>query len=160
MRADHEQGPLRRFHAEETDFWSNVYYWTTPVENCVDGRTDVKCVPYDEWVAHVVGAAQHVTTVRTRGSRRPCLGRGGCRAVRLLHRAPRLRLAGLLAPALVWLGLLYLVPLGFLLATAFFDTDSFTGRITYAFTTENVVDVLTTPAYLLTVPARSGWRSG
>ena len=38
------------FHAEETDFWSNVYYWTTPVENCVDGRTDVKCVPYDEWV--------------------------------------------------------------------------------------------------------------
>jgi putative spermidine/putrescine transport system substrate-binding protein len=37
------------FHAEETDFWSNVYYWTTPVENCVDGRTDVKCVPYDEW---------------------------------------------------------------------------------------------------------------
>ena len=38
------------FHAEETDFWSNVYYWTTPVENCVDGRTDVKCVAYDEWV--------------------------------------------------------------------------------------------------------------
>ncbi len=39
-----------QFHAEETDFWNNVYYWTTPVENCVDGRTDVKCVPYDEWV--------------------------------------------------------------------------------------------------------------
>ena len=38
------------FHAEETDFWSNVYYWTTPVENCVDGRTDVQCVAYDEWV--------------------------------------------------------------------------------------------------------------
>jgi putative spermidine/putrescine transport system substrate-binding protein len=38
------------FHAQETDFWKNVYYWTTPVENCVDGRTDVKCVPYDEWV--------------------------------------------------------------------------------------------------------------
>src|SRR3712207_9596282 len=38
------------FHAEETDFWSNVYYWTTPVEECVDGRTDVQCVGYDEWV--------------------------------------------------------------------------------------------------------------
>ena len=38
------------FHAEETDFWTNVYYWTTPVENCVDGRTDVQCVAYDEWV--------------------------------------------------------------------------------------------------------------
>ena len=38
------------FHAQETDFWKNVYYWTTPVENCVDGRTDARCVPYDEWV--------------------------------------------------------------------------------------------------------------
>jgi putative spermidine/putrescine transport system permease protein len=68
----------------------------------------------------------------------------------LLHRRPGLRLSGLLAPALVWLGLFYVVPLGFLLATAFFDTDSFTGRITYAFTTDNVVEVLTDPAYLLT----------
>ena len=39
-----------QYHAEETDFWNNVYYWTTPVENCVDGRTDVKCIGYDEWV--------------------------------------------------------------------------------------------------------------
>jgi putative spermidine/putrescine transport system substrate-binding protein len=39
-----------QFHAEETDFWDNVYYWTTPVANCVDGRTDVQCVGYDEWV--------------------------------------------------------------------------------------------------------------
>ena len=39
-----------QYHAEETDFWNDVYYWTTPVEQCVDGRTDVKCVGYDEWV--------------------------------------------------------------------------------------------------------------
>jgi len=38
------------FHAEETDYWSNVYYWKTPTETCLDGRTDVKCVPYSEWV--------------------------------------------------------------------------------------------------------------
>ena len=68
----------------------------------------------------------------------------------VLHRRPALRLAGLLAPALAWLGVFYLVPLGFLLATAFFDTDSFTGRITYELSADNVVDVLTTPAYLLT----------
>jgi putative spermidine/putrescine transport system permease protein len=68
----------------------------------------------------------------------------------VLHRRPALRLSGLLAPALVWLGLFYVVPLGFLLATAFFDTDSFTGRITYTFTGENVVEVLTDPGYLLT----------
>ena len=72
----------------------------------------------------------------------------------VLHRRPALRVGGLLAPALLWLGLLYVLPLGFLLATAFFDTDSFTGRIIYTFTTDNVVDVLTDPAYLL-VTART-----
>lgn len=69
----------------------------------------------------------------------------------VLHRRPGLRLTGLLTPALVWLGLFYVLPLGFLLATAFFDTDSFTGRITYSFTTDNVVEVLTEPSYLFTV---------
>jgi putative spermidine/putrescine transport system permease protein len=78
----------------------------------------------------------------------------------VLHRRPALRLSGLLAPALVWLGLFYVVPLGFLLATAFFDTDSFTGRITYAFTGENVVEVLTDPGYLLTAARTVGVAVG
>src|SRR5215210_6248046 len=68
----------------------------------------------------------------------------------VLHRRPGLRLTGLLAPAVLWLSFFYLVPLGVLLATAFFDTDSFTGRITYELSGENVVDVLSTPAYLFT----------
>jgi putative spermidine/putrescine transport system substrate-binding protein len=38
------------FHAEETDYWNDVWYWTTPTEKCLDGRTDVKCITYDEWV--------------------------------------------------------------------------------------------------------------
>jgi putative spermidine/putrescine transport system substrate-binding protein len=38
------------FHATNTDgFWKNIYYWNTPVENCLDGRTEVTCVPYAEW---------------------------------------------------------------------------------------------------------------
>jgi len=74
----------------------------------------------------------------------------GRRVQAVLHRRPGLRLTGLLAPALAWLVLFYLVPLGVLLATAFFDTDSFTGRITYELSLDNVVDVLTTPAYLFT----------
>ena len=86
-----------------------------------------------------------MTTLRTHPVARPAH-----RVAALLHRAPRLRLAGLLAPALLWLVLLYVVPLGLLLATAFFDTDSFTGRITYELSTDNVVDVLSTPAYLFT----------
>jgi putative spermidine/putrescine transport system substrate-binding protein len=38
------------FHAEETEYWEDVWYWTTPTEECVDGRTDVACVPFTEWV--------------------------------------------------------------------------------------------------------------
>ncbi len=38
------------FHAEETDYWKDVWYWTTATEACLDGRTDVTCVPYTEWV--------------------------------------------------------------------------------------------------------------
>lgn len=37
------------FHAESEDYWSDVYYWNTPTERCLDGRTNVRCVPYSEW---------------------------------------------------------------------------------------------------------------
>ena len=37
------------YHANEPDYWKDVYYWNTPTEACLDGRTDVKCVPYSEW---------------------------------------------------------------------------------------------------------------
>ncbi len=37
------------FNAADGPFWDNVYFWNTPSANCVDGRTDVKCVPYAEW---------------------------------------------------------------------------------------------------------------
>jgi putative spermidine/putrescine transport system substrate-binding protein len=39
------------FHAEDEDYWTDVWYWTTATEECLDGRTDVKCVPYTEWVS-------------------------------------------------------------------------------------------------------------
>jgi putative spermidine/putrescine transport system substrate-binding protein len=38
------------FHANDDAYWSDVYYWNTPTEACLDGRTDAKCVPYAEWV--------------------------------------------------------------------------------------------------------------
>lgn len=37
------------FHAAEPDYWTDVYYWNTPTAECLDGRTDVQCVPYSEW---------------------------------------------------------------------------------------------------------------
>jgi putative spermidine/putrescine transport system substrate-binding protein len=39
------------FHAEDDAFWKDVWNWQTPTEDCVDGRTDVKCKGFDAWIA-------------------------------------------------------------------------------------------------------------
>jgi putative spermidine/putrescine transport system substrate-binding protein len=38
------------FHAADTAYWTDVWYWETATEECLDGRTDAACVPYTEWV--------------------------------------------------------------------------------------------------------------
>ncbi|TLS45297.1 ABC transporter substrate-binding protein [Streptomyces montanus] len=38
------------YHATDESFWRDIDVWTTPIEQCLDGRTDVKCVPYSKWV--------------------------------------------------------------------------------------------------------------
>ncbi|GAA4361454.1 extracellular solute-binding protein [Paeniglutamicibacter cryotolerans] len=37
------------FHATDEDYYKNVWMWTTPVEQCIDGRTDAVCTNYQEW---------------------------------------------------------------------------------------------------------------
>ncbi|MFG2045312.1 ABC transporter substrate-binding protein [Dactylosporangium sp. NPDC048998] len=37
------------YHAEDEAYYGQVWYWTTPVADCVDGRTDVKCKDYSDW---------------------------------------------------------------------------------------------------------------
>ncbi|MFC9245853.1 ABC transporter substrate-binding protein [Streptomyces sp. NPDC057136] len=37
------------YHATDALYWQDVHFWTTPIEECVDERTDVKCVPYAKW---------------------------------------------------------------------------------------------------------------
>jgi putative spermidine/putrescine transport system substrate-binding protein len=37
------------YHAGDADYASKIWYWTTPIQKCVDGRTDVKCVDYATW---------------------------------------------------------------------------------------------------------------
>lgn len=37
------------YHAGDTEYWKDVYYWNTPTANCLDGRTDTQCVPYSDW---------------------------------------------------------------------------------------------------------------
>lgn len=37
------------YHAGDADYADNIWYWTTPIEQCLDGRTDVKCTDYGDW---------------------------------------------------------------------------------------------------------------
>lgn len=37
------------FHATDESYFSNVWYWTTPLARCLDGRTDVTCKDYSAW---------------------------------------------------------------------------------------------------------------
>ena len=37
------------YFATAPKYWSDVYFWTTPSSSCLDGRTDVACVPYTKW---------------------------------------------------------------------------------------------------------------
>jgi putative spermidine/putrescine transport system substrate-binding protein len=37
------------YHAEDAAYAAQIHYWTTPIEQCLDGRTDVKCTDYGDW---------------------------------------------------------------------------------------------------------------
>ena len=70
------------------------------------------------------------------------------RLARSLERHPRLRLGGLLAAPLGWLGVLYLGSLALLLAAAFWHYDSnITFTVTRTFTLENFSQLLADPTY-------------
>ena len=68
-----------------------------------------------------------------------------------LHRHTRLRLLTVLGLPLTWLVAVYLVPLGLLLLTALWDTDSFTGLLVRRVSLDNFRLLLQEPAYLRTV---------
>jgi putative spermidine/putrescine transport system substrate-binding protein len=37
------------FHAGDADYASKIWYWSTPIAQCLDGRTDVTCTDYSQW---------------------------------------------------------------------------------------------------------------
>ena len=37
------------FHAGDADYASKIWYWSTPIAKCLDGRTDVTCTDYAAW---------------------------------------------------------------------------------------------------------------
>jgi putative spermidine/putrescine transport system substrate-binding protein len=38
------------FHAADPTFANKIWWWRTPISQCLDGRTDVKCTDYGDWV--------------------------------------------------------------------------------------------------------------
>ncbi len=40
-----------QYHADDAAYYDQLHYWTTPTKACLDGRTDVECKDYAEWVA-------------------------------------------------------------------------------------------------------------
>jgi len=37
------------YHAGDEAYAAKIWYWTTPISKCLDGRTDVKCTDYSAW---------------------------------------------------------------------------------------------------------------
>ena len=37
------------YHAGDEDYASQIWYWSTPIAECLDGRTDVECTDYSAW---------------------------------------------------------------------------------------------------------------
>ena len=38
-----------KFNAQDLDFWKDIYYWRYPTTKCLDGRTEIECVSYENW---------------------------------------------------------------------------------------------------------------
>ena len=43
------EGFCDTFHAGDEAYAEGIWYWTTPIEQCLDGRTDVECTTYQDW---------------------------------------------------------------------------------------------------------------
>ena len=43
------EGFCEGYHAGDEAYAEQIHYWTTPIEDCLDGRTDVECTTYQDW---------------------------------------------------------------------------------------------------------------
>ncbi|WOF23245.1 extracellular solute-binding protein [Microbacterium betulae] len=47
--SDEAQAHCDDYHATDEEYFENVWFWTTPIEQCIDGRTDVTCTNFQQW---------------------------------------------------------------------------------------------------------------
>jgi putative spermidine/putrescine transport system substrate-binding protein len=43
------QAHCDEYFAEDEEFFAKIWPWTTPLEQCIDGRTDVQCTSFQDW---------------------------------------------------------------------------------------------------------------
>jgi putative spermidine/putrescine transport system substrate-binding protein len=43
------KGFCATYHVTDAAYAAKIYYWTTPITQCLDGRTNVKCTDYNAW---------------------------------------------------------------------------------------------------------------
>jgi len=43
------EGHCEAYHAGDEEYAAQIWYWTTPIAECLDGRTDVECTDYADW---------------------------------------------------------------------------------------------------------------
>jgi len=43
------KGFCETYHAGDEAYAEQIWYWTTPIEQCLDGRTDATCTNYQDW---------------------------------------------------------------------------------------------------------------
>jgi putative spermidine/putrescine transport system permease protein len=76
----------------------------------------------------------------------------------VLWRRPWLRAVGLLLPPLGWMVVFYLAALAVLFVSAFWSIDSFTGKLTHAWTWTNFDTIIHDPTYR-TIAIRTIWMA-
>ena len=61
------------YHAADEAYFDQVWYWTTPIAQCLDGRTDVTCKDYGDWTTGLDrrSRADRVARGREDGDRGP-----------------------------------------------------------------------------------------
>lgn len=43
------------YHATDSAYADKIWYWTTPISKCLDGRSNVKCTDYTQWTTAWTG---------------------------------------------------------------------------------------------------------
>ena len=144
-----QEASATTYHALDPAYADQISYWTTPTKDCGDDRgNDLQGL---RGLDAGLDRDQGLTAVQEAARACPAGGAGPGRRSRgwpaFLHRAPGLRLAGLLSAPMLWLVVAYLGSLAVMFATAFWSVDTLHRRVIRQPTLDNFRTLLTEPVY-------------